>query len=90
MESEKLEFATDIAVEAGVLKPCERHIDYFRVTGKGAENAYRLGNAKFPAGGLSRVFSSRREMTDAIKQAVDHYYYPGGECPRCDQQQERD
>jgi hypothetical protein len=35
-DSDKLDFATDILVEAGVLEPCEGHVDYFKVTGRSA------------------------------------------------------
>jgi hypothetical protein len=37
---------------------------------KDIEDAYRPGNARFTAGELSSVFEHRREMTDAIKKAV--------------------
>jgi hypothetical protein len=88
--ADKLDFATDILVEAGVLKPCEDHVDYFKVTGRDVQNAYRLANARFPSGRLPQGFSGRREMTDTIKEAADHHYYPGRECPRCDQLRDRD
>lgn len=88
--SDKRDFATDILVEAGVLKPCEDHVDYFKVTDSDVQSAYKLANARFPSGRLPRGFSSRREMTDAIRDAANHHYYPGGECPRCDQLRDRD
>ena len=35
---------------------------------------YRVGNAKFKAGELGDVFGSPREMTDAVKAAIEEHY----------------
>jgi hypothetical protein len=86
----KMAFATNIVIEAGVLRECEYHIDSFKVTGRSARHAYTWANAKFPSGTLPQGFSSRREMTDLIEKAIDNNYYPGGQCPRCDHLRDRD
>ncbi len=89
-EWDERDFATDMLVEAGVLKRCEDHVDYFKVTGRSVENAYRFANARFSSGRLPQGCSRHREMTDAIQETFAHYYYPGGDCPRCDQLRDRD
>jgi hypothetical protein len=73
--------ATEIAVQAGVLKRCEFHDDIvWDVFGDHAE-AYKIGNARFTAGELRADFRSRRELTDAIKAAIEHSGVSG--CPLC-------
>jgi hypothetical protein len=72
--------ATVIAVDAGVLKRCEFHdIVYDPLAGDNTP-AYKLGNYRLSAGELKGVFSSSREMTDAIKSAIDD---AGMECYDC-------
>ena len=61
--------AISIALAAGVLRKCEYH-EMLMPTGRSIEAAYKLGNALFTAG--RRGFYGRREMTDAIKQAVEN------------------
>ena len=45
------------------------------------EDAYKLGNARFSKGELLNHFESRRELTDAIKAAIEQSGMDG--CPRC-------
>ena len=63
--------ATNIAVEAGALKRCELHPDVVWATFDDPSMAYRIGNVRFTAGKLQTDFASRRELTDAIKEAID-------------------
>lgn len=77
-QDEKYEAARSILVEAGSLKECEVH-GYIFEGGREVEEAYCLGNARFPIG---RVFSTRREMTDAIKNAYDD---APADCIGCEQ-----
>ena len=45
------------------------------------EDAYKLGNARFSKGELLNHFESRRELTDAITDAIEQSGMDG--CPRC-------
>jgi hypothetical protein len=75
--------AIAIAVSARVLRRCEFHEDIVLVNPAGdIQNGYRMGNAKFSANELGTTFDSRRDMTDAIKAAVDEHALT--DCPRCD------
>lgn len=69
-EEAKRNIAVQIAVEAGVLKPCVRHEDILLEGSEDAESAYMLGNRKFTNGDVDTIFDSRREMTDFIKSAI--------------------
>jgi hypothetical protein len=73
--------AIKIAVDAGVLKRCPYHEDVVLDT-LGGDNvpAYKLGNYRLSQGELNGVFSSPREMTDAIAAAVKD---SGMECGFC-------
>ena len=62
--------ARDIAIAAGVLKPCEFHEDCIIDCGADIEAAYKLGNHRFSAGSLGECFDTRREMTDCINSVV--------------------
>ena len=53
--------ATEIAVDAGVLRRCEWHEDVVLDTGGDPSDAYRLGNARFSRGEAGD-FRSRREQ----------------------------
>lgn len=75
--------ATSIAVKAKVLERCEFHEDNVYLGSNDLEAAYRLGNAMFSAKTLDKVFSERREMTDAIKSAVESI--SADECDDCRQ-----
>ena len=66
-----LDVATGIAVDAGVLEQCEFHPEIVWEIHGDREDAYKLGNARFSKGGLLNHFKSRRELTDAIKDAIE-------------------
>lgn len=71
--------AEQIAIEARVLKVCQFHEEVYQSEFDGTP-AYRLGNYKFTKGELTGTFDDRREMTDAIKAAIEN---AGDECGRC-------
>lgn len=73
--------ATDIAVKAGVLERCEFHPEFVWDIHGDREEAYKIGNARFTAGELQAEFHDRRELTDAIKDAIEQSGMGG--CPRC-------
>jgi hypothetical protein len=71
-----------VAVSAG-LRRCEWHPDIVMEGDRTRhEDAYRLGNARFTRGDFSGVFATRRQMTDAIKNAENEDGL--NSCPRCD------
>jgi hypothetical protein len=75
--------AIAIAIAAKVLRRCEYHEDILVNTGApDVSYAYRVGNAKLKAGELGDTFTSSREMTDAVKAAIDEHVLDY--CPRCD------
>ena len=75
--------AISIAVAGGSLKRCEWHPDIVMDAGEVDHSyAYRVGNAKLKAGELEDLFDSPREMTDAVKAAIDDHALDY--CPRCD------
>lgn len=76
---ERNELALSIAARAGVLDYCDHHGVYSQAGGD-VEDAYKLGNTLFTSGELGDQFDSRREMTDAIKEAVESC---AGECYAC-------
>jgi hypothetical protein len=80
---EQRSVAIRIAVEAGVLKVCEYHPDFLYAGSAEKESAYKLGNYKFTKDELKAVFSDRREMTDAIKAAIDEWDF-SEKCARCE------
>ncbi len=71
--------ATEIAIEAEVLRRCEYHDDTVLDDGGDPVDAYRLGNAKFSSGETG-IFESRREMTDLIKEEIE---WASDECSSC-------
>jgi hypothetical protein len=79
MEEQRM-VATQIAVEAGILKRCEFHGEVYDTLAGDNTPAYKLGNYKFSAHKLDGIFSDRREMTDAIDAAVND---TGDECYFC-------
>lgn len=65
--------AYQIALKAGVLKPCKYHDDEVIVNeDKEVVEAYKLGNARFEKDSLGEVFDGRRDMTDYIKEVVEN------------------
>ena len=77
----QIQEATGIAVEAGVLRTCEYHTDITMEGGADPQEAYKIGNARFTRGELQARFESRKELTDAIKAAIDEIALD--ECPLC-------
>ena len=67
---EQVREATDIAVEAGVLRRCKLHPEIVLDNYVDHPEAYKLGNALFNAGKLQADFQSRDELNDAIKDAI--------------------
>lgn len=84
-QEQRRDTAIGIAIRAGILRSCEHHGEAYladKFVSAEVEPAYRLGNAKFTRGDFKEVFGSRREMTDAIKDAVDDFALDY--CPICD------
>lgn len=79
-QQERNSAATRIAIEAGVLKRCPYHDIVFDVLNGDNTPAYKLGNHQFSEGRLDGMFESRRQMTDAIDEAVTE---AGMECSQC-------
>jgi hypothetical protein len=79
-QEEQRRIATEIAIEAGVLVSCEYHEEVYDAFSGDETPAYKLGNYKLSNGKLGGVFSSPREMTDAIKAAIED---AGMECYSC-------
>lgn len=71
--------ALGIARRAGVVDYCEHHGVHSH-DGDDIQPAYMLGNSMFSNGELDGIFDDRREMTDAIKAAVESC---GTECYSC-------
>jgi hypothetical protein len=76
----RFDTAIQIALAAKVLQRCEFHGEILEGPAE-ITDAYRLGNARFSRGQFAEVFRSPREMTEAIKSAVEDYV--SDECPRC-------
>lgn len=72
--------AIDIALTAKALRTCDFHGDVLLEGNGDVEYAYRVGNKKFSAGELKGIFASRRDMTDAVKAAIEDAV---DECYRC-------
>jgi hypothetical protein len=70
-QEEQRRVAGGIAIASGILKVCELH-DYVYDSGElDRSRAYAFGNARFSKGEFSEVFDDRKEMTDAIKSAIE-------------------
>jgi hypothetical protein len=83
---ERNDLALSIARRAGVLDFCAHH-GVSSQSGGDIEDAYKLGNTLFTSGEVSGQFESRREMTDAIKNAVESCAH---ECYDCSDFRDRD
>ncbi|MDF9778019.1 hypothetical protein [Pseudomonas baetica] len=70
--------AESIARRAGAITECEVHGEL--LDNDCAEEAYKLGNKLFDTE-FRGVFSSRLEMTDAIKEVIDD---AGWDCGMCE------
>ena len=71
--------ATEIAIEAGVLRRCRYHEDIVMDAYGDRIAAYKLANYRYPSGTLD--YRSRRELTDAIKDVIEQ---SGDDCPFCE------
>jgi len=69
LREEQRDVATEIAVDAGVLKRCYLHSEIYDALGENTP-AYKLGNYRLSAGKLGRTFSSSREMTDTVQAVI--------------------
>tara|TARA_R110001583_G_scaffold9096_7_gene42897 strand:+ start:3602 stop:3907 length:306 start_codon:yes stop_codon:yes gene_type:complete len=83
-EEHKLNVATEIAIQAGVLERCEFCESIVYQTGENVEEAYKLGNTQFSRGELE-AFDSRKEMTDAVKATVENPDHASDCCHHCDE-----
>lgn len=72
--------ATEIAIEAGVLKRCSTHGEVYDPLAGDNVPAYKLGNYKFSKGELRDVFPDRPTMTAEIDAAVKD---SADECHTC-------
>ena len=79
-QEEQQRVATRIAIEAGVLKRCDLHIEVYDSGELDHSPAYKLGNYKLSHGELGDLFSGSREMTDAVKRAIED---AAAECHYC-------
>ena len=69
MDDQRLE-AVEIAVAAGALKRCEFHDEAYDHGGD-REAAYRVASARYRDDELRCHYSSRLELTDAVKEAIE-------------------
>lgn len=68
----RIDVALGIAIEARVVSTCHLHLHIYLKGEHEIEAAYRLGNTQFTKSELTHTFQSRRQMTDAIKEAVEN------------------
>jgi hypothetical protein len=75
--------AIALAIAAGVLRPCADHGDIVLfVKDADINDAYNFGNRLFKEPELKKFFTSRRQMTDAIKAVVVEHR--NTRCPLCE------
>ena len=74
--------ATGVLIRYGTLKQCEFHDDCIWEGDGDIESAYRRANAEQTRGTLNFGGLSRREVTDALKQACEDWSC-ADECARC-------
>ena len=79
---ERQDFAEEFAVETGILKRCQWHIDFFWQESWELEPMYRKAAWQFKRGLIpTRLFDSQIEFTDVLKAVVEEAPL---ECPRCE------
>lgn len=83
MEQDHFNAGTEIAISAGVLERCEYCENTVFMGDEDVEEAYKLGNTLYSKGELGNVFSSRKEMTDAIKDAAESGDHAAECCFHC-------
>ncbi len=81
-QEDQVRTATDIAVESHVLTRCEFHNEIYDAQAGDNTPAYMRGNRLLSSGELHGVFSDRREMTDAIKSAIEDSAMECGYCAK--------
>ena len=82
LKQEQRMAAQEIAVDAGVLKRCQRHSEVYGAPGEDKTPAYIQGTRLFTSGKLNGVFSERRDMTDTIKAVVEDSAMECGYCAK--------
>ena len=80
---EKLQVATEIAIEAEVLMRCPRHYHCILHGSEGIDSALKLKSSRFTECELSDFFDSRRDMTDCIEEVFERNS-PLDPCPECE------
>jgi hypothetical protein len=81
---DSLESVAELAIEAGILEKCEIHEVIFQNGGDITE-AYKLANLKYSRG-ETYGFSSRIQLTDAIKEVMESSDYANDGCEACREQ----
>ncbi len=74
--------AREITLKAGVLTTCHDHDDEVFRSEIDVADAYELGKERFSKDSLGKIFSSREEMTDYIKEVTDE---ANTECAMCEE-----
>ena len=76
------EEAQRIALQAGAIEKCPFHSDVLLDSGnsEGEVLAYKIGVAEFRDKEIGGLFRNVREVTDAIKEAIQNVCYV---CPSC-------
>lgn len=88
-ESEALlGLGTDIAVQAKVLRACDRHDGYYSQTGADETAAYKLGMWMHSNGHDLVAGHSARDIQRGIKAAIENY--PAESCTFCDHLEAKD
>ena len=77
---DRIQEGLEIAADAGSLGKCLLHDAVYDHGGDHAE-AYKLGNSRYTKDTLKNDYESRRQLTDAIKDAIDSAPIV---CPICD------
>lgn len=72
----------EIAIKAGVLERCEIHEEVYDPLNGDYSPAYKLGNYRLSHGLLSVSFTSSRELTDTIKDAIEDSPMECGYCAK--------
>jgi hypothetical protein len=84
LQEERRNAAISIALAGGSLKRCPLCEEELIDAGLFEHSyAYRVGNAKLKSGELGDLFASPRDMTDAVKDAINEFA-GGDRCTRCD------
>lgn len=82
-DNQKAEIAKEIAVQARVLKKCEFHEHITFIGTEDVTKAYMLANNQYTNGEHIKLFKTRVELTDKIKEVVGSEFED--KCVRCAQ-----